>query len=109
MPAFEWRMDGHATGLACAAATRLERRVPFAAFKMAHPLQNRASVILEAPDEAAARELCAEACDGLCDDLGELLRQLPPDPHHKERLWPERQAAANFEVCLHPRQIDEEA
>lgn len=103
MPDFELRIGGHATGLACAAATRMEATLPFAAFQMAHPLEVHATVVLRAADEATARSACAAACDELCTDLRTLLAQLPPDPHAKERLWPERQAAQPFEVALGPR------
>ena len=128
---FELRLDGHATGLACAMAARLEH-LPFAAFKMAHPLEVRASVILDVDADtptptatttesadgqapraalalAAARAACAVACDELTADLRTLFEQLPPDPHRKERLWPERQAGECFQVLLRPRQISDEA
>lgn len=106
---FELRLDGHATGLACALATRLEERVPFAAFKMAHPLEVRASVILQAADEADARRECAGACDSIAADLRSLLEALPPDAHARERLWPERRTATPLEVTLRRRQVDDEA
>ena len=106
---FELRLDGYAsTGLACALATRLEAEVPFAAFKMAHPLEVRASVILGVEDEASARRACAAACEAIGADLRSLLAQLPPDPHAKERAWPER-SAAPLGVCLRGRQVEDEA
>lgn len=105
---FELRLDGHATGFACAAAARLERWLPMAAFKMAHPLEVRASVLLDA-DEAGARAACVRACHELCADLDALLDQLPADDHAKRRLWPERQHRAEWGVTLRPRQMDDEA
>ena len=109
MPAFELRLDGHATGLACALATRLQGRLPFSAFKMAHPLDVRAGVILQADDAATASAACATACDELAADLRSLLAALPPDPHAKEALWPERHTAAPLGVTLRPRNVNDEA
>ena len=130
MPEFELRLDGHATGLACALATRLEgdEALDFAAFKMAHPLEVRASVILatKADDEDAmdddasesastnkpldaARRACARGCEALAADLTSLLAQLPPDPHAKEKAWPERRAEAPYQVVLRPRCVEDEA
>lgn len=107
---FELRLDGHATGLACALATRLEHTLPLAAFKMAHPLEVRASVILHAADAAAAHGACAAACDDVGADLRTLLAQLPPDPHAKELLWPERMGVGPpLGVTLRPRRVGEEA
>ena len=109
MAPFELRMEGHGTGLACAMATRLEARLPFAAFKMCHPLATYASVILDAEDARRGRDTCADVCEGICADLQGLLDELPPDPHHKERLWPERRPASQLEAVLRPRQIVDEA
>ena len=109
MPDFELRMDGHATGLACAVATRLEDQLPFAAFKMCHPLHVHASVIVSAADEAIARAACVDACEAVASDTAALLTQLPPDPYAKERLWPERRTAQPFGVLLRPRHLDAEA
>lgn len=108
---FELRLDGYAsTGLACALATRLDGRddVPFAAFKMAHPLEVRASVVMSAQDEGAARRACAAACEGVAADLRSLLAELPPDPHAKERAWPER-SVPPLGVRLRVRDVDDEA
>ena len=111
--AYELRLDGAAaTGLACALATRA--RLPVAAFKMAHPLEwsQRASVLMQG-DADADKQTVAAAAAAACADVGAdlrgLLAQLPPDPHAKERLWPERRAATPLGVQLRPRAIDEEA
>ena len=109
MAPFELRMDGHATGLACAMASRLETRLPFAAFKMCHPLANHASVIFDTDCISHGRDACADVCDSICHELQQLLDQLPPDPHHRERLWPERQVTSNLVVTLRPRQILDES
>ena len=109
MPMFELCLLGHGTGLACALATRLEDRLPFAAFKMAHPLETQASVILEDEDDASAAKACSEACAEIAHDLRTLLSHLPPDPCAKESLWPERRAATPLGVAFHRRQISREA
>ena len=106
MPAYELVLDGHSTGLACAAAVRMEERLPLAAFKMAHPLEGGASVVLEAEDEEEARRECAKACGEVASDLRGLIAQLPADPHRKERLWPERQPMSMFNAVLGTRKND---
>lgn len=108
MTMFELRIDGHATGLACALATRIEDKLPFAAFKMPHPLEVQASVVLEADGEDAARRTCAQACEEIAADVRALLAQLPPDPHAKERAWPERMVPP-MTPTLRPRMVQSEA
>lgn len=108
MPALELRLDGHSTGLACALAERMQGELPFAAFKMAHPLEVRASVIMES-EEDEAREACVNACESIAADLSAMTRHLPPDPCAKQRLWSERQVREHFGVLFRPRQIDDEA
>jgi hypothetical protein len=103
MPVYELLLDGHSTGLACAAAARMEERLPLAAFKMAHPLEGGASVVMDCKDEGEARRECARACELVASDLRGLIDQLPGDPHRKERLWPERQPMSMFEATVRPR------
>ena len=107
METFELCIEGHATGLACALASRIECVLPFAAFKMAHPLEVKASVILEADDASAARSACAKACEDIATDVRGLLAQLPSDPHAKEKAWPERTVGA-MKVALRPRRVHDE-
>ena len=107
--AFELRVKGHGTGLACALARRLEDELPFAAFKMAHPLETYASVILGAQSGAEASAACSAACEALAADVNSLLDQLPADPFFKERTWPERSVHQPLEASLHLRDMRHEA
>ena len=107
-PAFRLRIDGHGTGLANCLARRLEDKVDFVAFKMPHPLEKDASVILTAADEAAATREVRDACEGVRRDLDDLLLALPPDAAAEEAHWPERSVTHPTSASIAPRQISEE-
>lgn len=78
---FELVLDGAATGVANALATVLvhDPVVAFAAFRLPHPLDSSATVVVRA--DGAERECCLRACDEIRSALRRMIDQLPLPEH----------------------------